>query len=458
MDPSTALPLRLTPYLRTLLNDLHRITGPIYPVGNLLRDGLTHQPQASEIELLVPHALTVSRQKLMAAGYTKAVMGSKPNTLLLPLKHDENPKTITIATLRHRPNVPATVEEELLHRDFTINAMAYSWPNGPLLDPFHGLKDLKERRLRLVNGATTLKHNPLRALRFARTLLQIEGQADPLDLQLVTQTVMTNVTSEEVRAELDLIFSLPLRQEASQHLVIQLFRAPLGIDILPELAALREVDVCQGCTETTLWQHCLAMMFAIMTPEPQEEVPLLDLRWTALLHEIGQVLAGGSQGSAHLEETSLIATRILDRLQFSRRRARRIMTLINHLDLDLFATDRALRRLIENRVPLEGLLRLLQAKCEVGDPSNSREQQCLQDKYQKALRRCSVLRQALQRLSPHDLAISGGEILDLVRIPPGPWLGRLQEQLVDWVTADPGRNRPELLSQRIREWIAEQMG
>ncbi|MGP1939317.1 MAG: multifunctional CCA addition/repair protein [Arsenophonus sp. ET-DL9-MAG3] len=58
-----------------------------------------------------------------------------------------------------------TIEEDLLRRDLTINAIAQT-EDGKLIDPYHGEQDIKNRLLRHVSSAFT--EDPLRILRVAR--------------------------------------------------------------------------------------------------------------------------------------------------------------------------------------------------------------------------------------------------------------------------------------------------
>lgn len=89
-----------------------------------------------------------------------------------------------------------TLEEDLIRRDLTINAMAET-PEGELIDPYHGQKDLKERVLRHVS--TAFAEDPVRILRIARFLsryAQLGFQVAP-----ETMTMMqAMVTSGEVDA------------------------------------------------------------------------------------------------------------------------------------------------------------------------------------------------------------------------------------------------------------------
>src|SRR5690349_2314284 len=66
-------------------------------------------------------------------------------------------------TVHAAPDV--TLEDDLRRRDLTINAIAKA-PDGTLIDPFHGQKDLQERVLRHVSDAFV--EDPVRILRVAR--------------------------------------------------------------------------------------------------------------------------------------------------------------------------------------------------------------------------------------------------------------------------------------------------
>ena len=66
--------------------------------------------------------------------------------------------------------VPGTLGEDLFRRDFTINAMAVAISGerfGTLRDPFHGLRDLSQRRLRMLHERSFVD-DPSRILRGVR--------------------------------------------------------------------------------------------------------------------------------------------------------------------------------------------------------------------------------------------------------------------------------------------------
>lgn len=68
------------------------------------------------------------------------------------------------------------LEEDALRRDFTVNAMLWRLPRGPLVDPAGGLEDLRRRRLRAVSRHN-LEDDPVRILRAPRFAAQLPGFA-----------------------------------------------------------------------------------------------------------------------------------------------------------------------------------------------------------------------------------------------------------------------------------------
>lgn len=76
--------------------------------------------------------------------------------------------------------LPGSIEDDLATRDFTINAIARPLAGGDPVDPFGGLADLEERRLRAV-AESVFRDDPLRLLRAVRL-------EDELDLRLDAET------------------------------------------------------------------------------------------------------------------------------------------------------------------------------------------------------------------------------------------------------------------------------
>ena len=72
----------------------------------------------------------------------------------------------------------ASIDEDLSHRDFTVNAMARALASGELLDPHGGRADLEGRTLRVL-GRRAYAEDPLRPLRLARFAAELLFSPDP---------------------------------------------------------------------------------------------------------------------------------------------------------------------------------------------------------------------------------------------------------------------------------------
>lgn len=82
-----------------------------------------------------------------------------------------------------------TLEEDLLRRDLTINAMAEDPRQGKIIDPFNGQRDLKAKRLCHVSPA--FSEDPLRVLRIARFSAQLQFSVEENTLQLLKNMVQS---------------------------------------------------------------------------------------------------------------------------------------------------------------------------------------------------------------------------------------------------------------------------
>src|ERR1700679_3737510 len=138
----------------------------VYLVGGAVRDELLGRP-VHERDWVVVGA---TPEQLEQAGYRP--VGREFPVFLHPQSHEE----YALARLERKtgpgyrgfvtefsPNV--TLEQDLLRRDLTINAIARDL-NGTLIDPYDGVHDLELRTLRHVSPAFV--EDPVRILRVAR--------------------------------------------------------------------------------------------------------------------------------------------------------------------------------------------------------------------------------------------------------------------------------------------------
>lgn len=138
----------------------------VYLVGGAVRDELLGRP-VHERDWVVVGA---TPEQMEQAGYRP--VGREFPVFLHPQSHEE----YALARLERKtgpgyrgfvtefsPNV--TLQQDLLRRDLTINAIARD-PNGTLIDPYNGVRDLELRMLRHVSPAFV--EDPVRILRVAR--------------------------------------------------------------------------------------------------------------------------------------------------------------------------------------------------------------------------------------------------------------------------------------------------
>lgn len=80
-----------------------------------------------------------------------------------------------------------TLEDDLMRRDLTINAMAYDEETGRIIDPFGGMDDLRSKVLRHTSDA--FAEDPLRVLRLARFAARYSFTVAPETVRLAKKIV-----------------------------------------------------------------------------------------------------------------------------------------------------------------------------------------------------------------------------------------------------------------------------
>ena len=138
----------------------------VYLVGGAVRDKLLNFPVVEYDWVVVGE----TPESMIAQGYK--TVGKDFPVFLHPQTKDEYALARTekkVAAGYKGFNVYAspeiTLEEDLIRRDLTINAIAML-DNGEIIDPYHGKQDLDRRLLRHVSSA--FSEDPVRILRVAR--------------------------------------------------------------------------------------------------------------------------------------------------------------------------------------------------------------------------------------------------------------------------------------------------
>lgn len=276
----------------------------VYKVGGAVRDRLLGLP-VTDIDRVVVGATT---EEMLAKGYRP--VGADFPVFLHPKTGEEYALARTERksgrgyggfTFYASPEV--TLEEDLIRRDLTINAMAED-DQLNLTDPYHGQRDLEARILRHVSPA--FAEDPLRVLRVARFAARYAGLGftvadETMDLmrQLSQSGELQALTAERSWKEI----SRALLEDHPQ-VFIQVLRDCGALkELLPEVDALFGVPQPETHhPEIDTGLHTLS----VLEQSAQHKQPLT-VRWACLLHDLGKGLTPEDEWPRHIahEHTGL---------------------------------------------------------------------------------------------------------------------------------------------------------
>lgn len=270
----------------------------IYKVGGAVRDRLLGEP-VTDIDWVVVGATS---EEMLAQGFRP--VGADFPVFLHPKSGEEYALARTERksgrgyggfTFHASPEV--TLEEDLIRRDLTINAMAED-DQGNLTDPYHGQNDLKDRILRHVSPA--FAEDPLRVLRVARFAARYAG----LGFSVAQETLeLMRQLSES--GELEVLTPERSWKEISRALMEK--QPQVFIQVLRDCAALKvlmpEVDALFGVPQPPIHHpeiDCGVHTLSVVQQAALHQQPLT-VRWACLLHDLGKGLTPEDQWPRHLE-------------------------------------------------------------------------------------------------------------------------------------------------------------
>ncbi|WP_340615922.1 multifunctional CCA addition/repair protein [Xenorhabdus entomophaga] len=262
----------------------------VYLVGGAVRDQLLGLPVTERDWVIVGG----NPETLLSEGYQQ--VGKDFPVFLHPKTYEEyalarterkSGQGYTGFTCYAAPDV--TLEEDLLRRDLTINAMAQT-PEGELFDPYHGADDLKNRILRHVSAA--FSEDPLRVLRLARFAARfahlgfsIAPETQSLIAEMVASGELSSLTAERVWRETEKALT-----SQSPQVYFQVLRDCGALAVLfPEIDNLFGVllplrDEIQEKTPLRLDAGLHSLQVLRMSTQLSEEA---DIRFASLCSHIG---------------------------------------------------------------------------------------------------------------------------------------------------------------------------
>ncbi|HYN28916.1 MAG TPA: CCA tRNA nucleotidyltransferase [Dermatophilaceae bacterium] len=368
------------------------------------------------------------------------------------------------------------LEDDLVRRDFTVNAMALRLPEVAFVDPFGGLRDLggggdANRAGVLLRTPSppevSFGDDPLRMMRACRFVAQL-GAVPAAEVYAAMREMAPSigmVSAERVHDELVKLLLAPHPRAGLELLVA----SGLADSVLPELPALR-LEVDEHHRHKDVYEHSLTVLeqaIALEGPPGSrpEDVPGPDLvlRLAALLHDIGKPATrrfepGGGVSFHHHEVVGAkLAARRLKALRFDKDTVRTVSRLVElHLRFHGYGggqwTDSAVRRYVTDAGPL--LPRLHRLTRADSTTRNVRKAQRLARTYDALEERIDAL-VAAEELRAVRPELDGNEIAAVLGIPPGPALGRAYKHLLG-VRLDEGLIGKEAARERLLTWWADQ--
>jgi poly(A) polymerase len=361
-----------------------------------------------------------------------------------------------------------SLEDDLVRRDFTVNAMALRLPDLVFVDPHGGLADLAERSLRTPSPPeVSFGDDPLRMMRAARFVAQLGFVPTPEVLTAMREMSASIgiVSAERVRDELVKLLLAPHPRAGLELLVV----SGLADAVLPELPAL-QLEVDEHHRHKDVYEHSMTVLEQAIDLEgpadgPEESVPGPDLvlRLAALLHDVGKPATrrfedGGGVSFHHHEVVGAkLAGKRLKALRFDKETVKQVARLVElHLRFHGYGdgqwTDSAVRRYVTDAGDLlPRLHRLTRADCTTRNVRKARRLSAAYDDLEGRIERLTA-DEELKAVRPE---LDGHEIGEALGIRPGPVLGRAYSYLLA-VRLDDGPIGKDAAREKLLDWWADQ--
>ena len=293
--------LTLPKILEEILNDLQTIGATPIVVGGSVRDFFLNIPVKDyDIEIFGIDSLDIIQKSLEKFGSVKLVGKSFG---VLTLRVNEYDFDFALPRIEKKignshqdfeviTNANLSFKEAAIRRDFTINAIGYDFFKQEFLDPFDGLKDLKNKIIKHINYKTFIEDSlrVYRAVQFAsRFDFKIDESTKELCKQIVLNDELKYLAKERIYEEFKKLF-------------LKSSKPSIGFELLRELGVLKyfdELEVLINCEqdkeyhpEGDVWIHTMMTLdeMARILKEEQidDEYRKLYLFYGILCHDFGK--------------------------------------------------------------------------------------------------------------------------------------------------------------------------
>ena len=424
--------LHLPPKVKMILGILSENGYEAYVVGGCVRDSiLARNPSDWDIT-------TSAKPEDVSRIFHRTVgTGLKHGTVTVLIGDEQFEVTTYRGTAGHSEENTPDLVQDLLHRDFTINAMAYNDKSG-LVDIVDGMNDLQRKVVRCVGEPDDrFDEDPLRILRAFRFAAETGFSIDRNTADRIPYFAdrLRNVSGERIRDEL-----VKILVSRNPEYWMELYKTGITAAVMPEF------DLCMETPQNTphhfydVGTHTVKTLMAI---EPDRI-----LRLTMLMHDFGKPAMrfhdrlGRDHFKGHAAKSADIARDIMKRLRFDRETINKVCKLIYYHDYRPEPDPKAVRKAVYLIGPeLFPLYIKVQWADNCGKSLYKRK-----EKQERVTRVARVYEQIMAEkpcLSRKELAINGEDLRELgIR---GRETGDILESALLMVLDEPEMNNREVL-------------
>ena len=411
----------------------------VYVVGGYVRDALLGGGEGDIDILVMGDGVAFAREVSRETGIGTVVAFPRFGTARIPSEKG-NVEFVGARKERYDPDsrnpsvAPATLAEDLLRRDFTVNAMAASlnretW--GRLHDPLGGREDLARRLLRTpVDPGKTFEDDPLRMMRAVRFASQLDFRIDASVLEAVAgmRDRLAIVAAERVTEEFLKILGTRLPSVGLR----LMFDTGLLHRVFPEIAQMAGVDQRRDHHHKDVFLHTCTVVDNVAVVSDN-----LWLRFTALVHDIAKPRTKAfKEGTGwtfhgHEELGARMMKKIFQRLKLPLEHLPYVEKLVRlHLRpmalVDDGVTDSAVRRLVfETGNDIDDLMILCRADITSKNPSLVAR---YRENYEIVMKKIVEVEER-DRLRNWQPPVKGDEIMAVCPLSQGRAVGELKKAI-----------------------------
>jgi poly(A) polymerase len=412
-----------------------------YVVGGYVRDYLLGKQVKDTDIVVVGDGVEFAKNAARNFGKTNLVVFEKFGTAMFSVNDRKlefvGARKESYSKNSRKPHVEGgTLDDDLLRRDFTVNAMAASLNEqtfGQLIDPFGGQDDLKTGILRTpLDPEITFDDDPLRIMRVMRFAAQLGFTIDSNVLEAAGNMAkrLEIVSQERISDEFLKIMS---SSKPSAGLQLMFDSGVMKI-VFPEAAQMAGVDQRKDYHHKDVFRHTLQVVDKVADVSNN-----LWLRMAALLHDIAKpktkkfIPGTGWTFHGHEELGARMMKKIFQRMRFSMEYLPYIEMLIRlHLRpqalVDDEVTDSAVRRLMfEAGNNIDDLMTLCRADIT---SKNQKLIEQVMSNYDLLLKKMKEVEEK-DRIRNWQPPLRGEEIMQICGLTEGPMVGVLKDMITD---------------------------